>query len=1336
MPHVRASLRAILTLLSVLMLGVGLLLVPAAAQAAPSAPTGLSPAGATPVNDIPTLSWDRVPAATKYEVQVALTSDFVSPIWSKDTVNLNAAPNVQVPVGEVWWRVRSVDGTGRGDWATASFVRDSVAPPTPTGPADGDELAQPNEVPTFTWLAVPGATSYTIEISTDANFTDPTLIKSYTSKTTSLVLADLQLPTTYFWRVRGQLGPGFATAFSPPRSYVVRGLSPATLVSPENDSTIPVTEVLLDWNAVPGAASYELQVGTDSNFLTKVVDVSGIVGTAYTRPDTLDNDQYYWRVRPVDGSGNKLDWNQTTTWQFRRNWPDQPRLEYPADGSTVGDPFYFQWTPVPWASLYEVHISTSPGFDVYRSCRTSHTTLVPGVKRISGVETIYCAALAPEETYYWRVMAHDEFPGRSLDLRPNTDIISGQVKSFTYQPERVTLVTPAEGATVSVPTLSWEPTNLAKSYKVTVTNASSGSASVETTTGTSFTPRSSLVVGATYRWQVQPVYADGRTGVSLNLASQRTFTVAAQEVAVATTPDPTGPDSTSHPRFPTLTWQAVTSASHYRLLVRRAGSSLFTRLSAQFAYPAGEDTSTTYLEPGTYEWYAEAYRPGSAVPVEGTRLGTFTVLPDVDIENYTAALTGTATFGAAGHAEDVCRAIPPYERPFEPPFKCQNLRQTPVLSWDPVSGASKYQVVISRDSELTNLVGTYTSETNMLMLTSTLPDSQAGSAYFWLVRACRGEVCASLTHADHAFNKMSVGVQLTSPVEGAMVQDDVTLDWESQLAAQLDPTAYEDTALEATPARTEALTYVVVTATDPNFQNVLEQVTVDQTSFTSFANTYPEGPIYWRVRANDGSNNPLAWSATGHFEKKSPPPTLGDPASGATVRGSQPLSWDPLDYAASYDVQIYKDDDFVGNAANLVLSTSTKQVVLAPGNPVAASSTAYTWRVRRTDAKNRKGAWTELRPFTVTGDAPTLTTPNSEALVSPTAGLFTWAAQPTATSYRWQRRLVGASAMAESVVTPATSWAPLVAIAPGAWEWQVIALDANGKNLGASPWRGFTVIDPPLATTPVTITGSGAIGTTLTLSEPAWNVAGVETTYQWYRRSTPLPGETGATYELVPEDLNNAITVRATGTLPGYRSGTSTSNVIIGGQGAPIEATVPPAITGTPAAGKTLTANPGTWPGAATYRYQWTRNGVPIDRADDPTYVVQAADAGRQLRVVVTATISGYQPGTATSPAVAVRKLTTRTVAKLAASRIRASQRATLSVQVASAFLSNPIGPVKLFVGRKVVATLRLKETHGGQISARLPKLKKGSYKVKATYAGSAATTGSTSRVLTLRVTR
>ena len=75
------------------------------------------------------------------------------------------------------------------------------------------------------------------------------------------------------------------------------------------------------------------------------------------------------------------------------------------------------------------------------------------------------------------------------------------------------------------------------------------------------------------------------------------------------------------------------------------------------------------------------------------------------------------------------------------------------------------------------------------------------------------------------------------------------------------------------------------------------------------------------------------------------------------------------------------------------------------------------------------------------------------------------------------------------------------------------------------------------------------------------------------------------------------------------------------GGSAPVN-TVAPVVSGSGVVGQTLTTTNGTWSGTLpfTYTYQWQRNGSPISGATSQTYVLVSADAGTNVRCVVTAT--------------------------------------------------------------------------------------------------------------------
>ncbi len=88
--------------------------------------------------------------------------------------------------------------------------------------------------------------------------------------------------------------------------------------------------------------------------------------------------------------------------------------------------------------------------------------------------------------------------------------------------------------------------------------------------------------------------------------------------------------------------------------------------------------------------------------------------------------------------------------------------------------------------------------------------------------------------------------------------------------------------------------------------------------------------------------------------------------------------------------------------------------------------------------------------------------------------------------------------------------------------------------------------------------------------------------------------------------------------------------------------TTPPTVSGTPQAGKTLTADPGQWTGSPTgYSYQWQRcdkTGAAcagVSGANQRLYDLSSRDVGNTLRVKVTAT-NGSGSNSATSVPTAV----------------------------------------------------------------------------------------------------
>ena len=109
-----------------------------------------------------------------------------------------------------------------------------------------------------------------------------------------------------------------------------------------------------------------------------------------------------------------------------------------------------------------------------------------------------------------------------------------------------------------------------------------------------------------------------------------------------------------------------------------------------------------------------------------------------------------------------------------------------------------------------------------------------------------------------------------------------------------------------------ARTYRVQISQKSDFTTLLDDRQIDQPFYSPSDLTLPQGTIYWRVQATDGSGNHLTWSNTYSFSNNLPAVDLSangpaSPVGGVNV-SSTPFQWASMNGASSYTLEVYRND--------------------------------------------------------------------------------------------------------------------------------------------------------------------------------------------------------------------------------------------------------------------------------------------------------------------------------------------------------------------------------------------------------------------------------------------
>ncbi|MFO0864659.1 MAG: hypothetical protein U0744_08420 [Gemmataceae bacterium] len=169
-------------------------------------PTGDTPGGA------PTFTWTAVAGATKYDIWVNNVTTGKSELFRDQAVVGTSwtPPTALVKDQSYRWWVRAIDATNNvaGEWsAAANFKVTALATPTLTSPSSNS-----NALPTFTWNAVAGASTYDVWVNDLTTGQAQVIRTSNVVGTTWTPAVALTAGDSYRWWVRAIDSTGTVTS--------------------------------------------------------------------------------------------------------------------------------------------------------------------------------------------------------------------------------------------------------------------------------------------------------------------------------------------------------------------------------------------------------------------------------------------------------------------------------------------------------------------------------------------------------------------------------------------------------------------------------------------------------------------------------------------------------------------------------------------------------------------------------------------------------------------------------------------------------------------------------------------------------------------------------------------------------------------------------------------------------------------------------------------------------------------------------------------------------------------------------------------------------------------
>ena len=336
----------------------------------------------------PVVSWTKVNGAAQYEVYRSATGKANSFSIIRRTSALTYT-DVNAAAGNTYYYVvRAISGSVKSAFCPAQSIQYAItslnAPTmTLTSAASGQ--------PVISWTKVNGAAQYEVYRSATGKANSFSIIR----RTSALTYTDVNAAAgnTYYYVVRAISG-SVKSAFCPAQSiqYAITSLNAPTMTLTSAASGQPV----VSWTKVNGAAQYEVYRSTNGKNFSIIRRTAAL---NYTDTSAAAGTTYYYQVRAINGSV-KSAFCPAQSIQYAVASLNAPTMTLTSAAS--GQPVV-SWTKVNGAAQYEVYRSTNgKNFSIVRrtaalsftdTSAAAGTTYYYQVRAINGsVKSDFCAA--------------------------------------------------------------------------------------------------------------------------------------------------------------------------------------------------------------------------------------------------------------------------------------------------------------------------------------------------------------------------------------------------------------------------------------------------------------------------------------------------------------------------------------------------------------------------------------------------------------------------------------------------------------------------------------------------------------------------------------------------------------------------------------------------------------------------------------------------------------------------------------------------------------------------------------------------------------------------------